>query len=67
MGRLLYEGANEMLATTAETSETGPGLAHEPRQIADALHTIGVEDIEFEPLRIDIESRPANFTKGDAI
>jgi prevent-host-death family protein len=37
-------------------------LTQQRRNIADALAMPGVGDIEFEPPRIEIGSRPADFT-----
>lgn len=37
-------------------------LTQQRRNIADALAMPGVEDIDFEPPRIQIGSRPADFT-----
>jgi prevent-host-death family protein len=37
-------------------------LTKQRRNIADSLAMPGVEDIEFEPQRITIETRPADFT-----
>lgn len=37
-------------------------LTRQRRNIADALAMPGVEDIEFEPPRAHIESKPADFT-----
>jgi len=37
-------------------------MAGAHRKIADALAMPGIADIEFEPLRVTIKSRPANFS-----
>jgi prevent-host-death family protein len=37
-------------------------LTQQRRTIADALAMPGVEDIDAEPPRIEIDSRPADFT-----
>jgi prevent-host-death family protein len=37
-------------------------LTKQRRNIADALAMPGVEDIEFDPPRISIDSRPADFS-----
>lgn len=37
-------------------------LTKQRRNIADALAMPGIDNIEFEPPRINIESRPADFS-----
>lgn len=37
-------------------------LTKQRRNIADALAMPGIADIEFEPPRVPIEARPANFS-----
>jgi prevent-host-death family protein len=37
-------------------------LAGAHRKIADALSMSGIDDIEFDPPRVAIESRPASFS-----
>ena len=37
-------------------------LTHQRRNIADALAMEGAADIQFEPLRVDIETQPADFS-----
>lgn len=44
------------------TVEAYRRLADSHRKIADILAMPGVEDIEFDPPRVEIESRPADFS-----
>ena len=37
-------------------------LTNQRRNIADALAMPGITDIEFEPPRVTIQSRPADFS-----
>lgn len=37
-------------------------LTKQRRSIADSLAMPGIENIEFEPQRVTIETRPANFS-----
>jgi hypothetical protein len=37
-------------------------LTRQRRNIADALAMPGIADIEFEPPRVTVESRPADFS-----
>ncbi|KMW74634.1 prevent-host-death protein [Photorhabdus luminescens subsp. luminescens] len=44
------------------TIEEYQRITKQRRNIADALAMPGVEDIEFNPPRVSINSRPANFS-----
>lgn len=44
------------------TFEEYQRLAKQHRNIADALAMPGIEDIEFEPPRINIKTTPADFS-----
>ncbi|MCA6220914.1 type II toxin-antitoxin system Phd/YefM family antitoxin [Photorhabdus antumapuensis] len=44
------------------TIEEYQRITKQRRNIADALTMPGVEDIEFNPPRVSINSRPANFS-----
>jgi PHD/YefM family antitoxin component YafN of YafNO toxin-antitoxin module len=38
-------------------------LTHQRRNIADALAMPGVADIEFEPVKVNIDMRPVDFSE----